>query len=168
MGFEFVAEDCKNYDIKIASGHSKGGNLTQCVTVMLPERVDKCVSFDAQGFSKYFHKRHSLAIEARKNDITNISSYKDFVNPLLDQVAEEENIKYIKTAPDIKGKNNHKAGTLYNDAYFDVNGNFIKDVQTERSPMMNALHNFIDGLQVLPKFAKMGIAEVFAPIVGVI
>ncbi len=45
------------YDNIIVSGHSKGGNKAQFVAY-LSDKVSKCVSFDGQGFSKEFAKKH--------------------------------------------------------------------------------------------------------------
>ncbi len=49
-------EGLKEYDNITVSGHSKGGNKSQYVAIE-SDKVDRCVSFDGQGFSKEFLER---------------------------------------------------------------------------------------------------------------
>lgn len=162
---QFVADQCMDYDISYATGHSKGGNLAEFVTIMFPDLIDKCTTFDAQGFSKYFHDMYKAAIEGKADDMTNISSYKDPVNTLLKPVSGT--IKYIATDPDIKGFDNHKTSTLDDNSYFDANGNYKDEVLTDRSLMMNGLHLVADEIvQAAPMNVKRGIGDVIGPLVG--
>lgn len=64
------------------SGHSKGGNKAQYVTIVT-DRIGRCVSFDGQGFSQEFLDFYSKRIKERKALITSISSQYDYVNALM-------------------------------------------------------------------------------------
>jgi len=70
----------------IVTGHSKGGNIAQYVTVVAGASVAACVSFDGQGFSEPFYDKYAAGVTAYGGKITNISNSSDFVNILLDPV----------------------------------------------------------------------------------
>lgn len=55
----------------IVCGHSKGGNLAQFITLMRGS-VDVCFSFDGQGFSEGFIRRHEKLICKRGDKIVSI------------------------------------------------------------------------------------------------
>lgn len=163
----FVNEKCKGMNIQAVTGHSKGGNLAQCVSVALPEKVGRCVSFDGQGFSGNFIKQHQDGIDIKKKDIVSISSYKDPVSTLLTPVAGI--IKYIKTDPSIKGFDNHKGNTLYNKDYFDKKGNYNANVITSRHSSMEKLHYLSENvIQKWPEEVKRISSEIVGPVVGVV
>lgn len=77
------------------TGHSKGGNKAQYVALM-SDRVDRCVAFDGQGFSKAFIEEHADLINAKKDNITLISSNYDVVNAMLFSIAG--NILYVDSS----------------------------------------------------------------------
>lgn len=93
------------------TGHSKGGNKAQYVTIVT-DRIGRCVSFDGQGFSKEFLEFYSARIEERKSIITSISAEHDFVNSLLFPIAGD--IKYIKADFDKKFGLNHCPNKVFN------------------------------------------------------
>ena len=68
------------------TGHSKGGNKAQYVTIVT-DRIARCVSFDGQGFSKEFLEKYSDDITKKSQIITSISAKYDFVNCLLYPIA---------------------------------------------------------------------------------
>ena len=70
----------KGYSIDV-TGHSKGGNKAQYITIMNPH-VRECYSFEGQGFSIEFVKKYNDKIEERKNKIVTYAAEKDYVNPL--------------------------------------------------------------------------------------
>lgn len=76
------------------SGHSKGGNRAQYVTITT-DRVERCISYDGQGFSKQFVDKYNDKIMDRKSRIKSISAENDMVNTLLQPIAGER--IYIKT-----------------------------------------------------------------------
>ena len=75
-----------DYTITV-TGHSKGGNKAKFITLM-DDSVDRCVSFDGQGFSDEFMEQYKDRINERGNLITNYNADKDFVNILLNDVGQ--------------------------------------------------------------------------------
>ncbi len=76
------------------SGHSKGGNKAQYVTITT-NRVARCVAEDGQGFSNEFCRQYHLVIEDRKNRIKNYCAENDYVNVIANAIAGAS--IYIKT-----------------------------------------------------------------------
>lgn len=76
------------------SGHSKGGNKAQYVTITT-NRVARCVAEDGQGFSNEFCRQYHLVIEDRKNRIKNYCAENDYVNVIANTIAGAS--IYIKT-----------------------------------------------------------------------
>lgn len=84
---EYVNGLPENYGNNITvTGHSKGGNKAQYVTVVC-SRVKRCVSFDGQGFSKEFIEKYSDKISEKSHCITSVSTAEDYVNSLLLPIA---------------------------------------------------------------------------------
>ena len=73
------------YDIDV-TGHSKGGNKAQYVTIKSPY-VRECHSFDGQGFSKEFMEANKTEIAERAKKITSHAAHLDYVHCLGQQVA---------------------------------------------------------------------------------
>ena len=64
------------------TGHSKGGNLAQYIAVCANNlTVDRCVSFDGQGFSNEFFETYKVAILANQDKLYSVNSSRDFVAP---------------------------------------------------------------------------------------
>ena len=76
----------ENYSVTV-TGHSKGGNKAKYITLM-DGSVDRCVSFDGQGFSDKFFEEHGDAIAQRQHLIENHNVDGDYVNILLNDVGE--------------------------------------------------------------------------------
>jgi len=76
------------------SGHSKGGNKAQYVTVTT-DRVESCVSFDGPGFSDLFIEKYGSQIKNNRSKMINISAEQDVVNALLKPIAGKR--IFIKT-----------------------------------------------------------------------
>lgn len=64
------------------TGHSKGGNKAKYITV-LDDSVDRCVSFNGQGFSEEFVDWYYARIGIRQGIIENHNTEYDYVNWLL-------------------------------------------------------------------------------------
>ena len=64
------------------TGHSKGGNKAKYITV-LDDSVNRCVSFNGQGFSEEFITWYYARIGIRKKIIENHNTEYDYVNWLL-------------------------------------------------------------------------------------
>lgn len=77
--------DLSGYDHVTVTGHSKGGNKAKIVTLMT-DKIDKCVSFDGQGFSDEFMRAHQAEIQAKQSKIVNHNASGDYVNILLNDV----------------------------------------------------------------------------------
>ena len=75
------------YDTITVTGHSKGGNKAKYITIMDPS-VDRCVSFDGQGFSDEFFEEYQLEIGRNQWKISNHNVEYDYVNLLLNDVGE--------------------------------------------------------------------------------
>jgi len=80
--------DLEGYETVTVTGHSKGGNKAKYITVMDPS-VDRCVSFDGQGFSDEFMETYSDEIALRQNKIENHNAEYDYVNLLLNDIGEK-------------------------------------------------------------------------------
>ena len=80
------------YETITVTGHSKGGNKAKYITVM-DESVDRCISFDGQGFSDEFLVKYEEEIGKRAYKISNHNVEYDFVNLLLNDIGE---ITYYK------------------------------------------------------------------------
>lgn len=88
----------------IVSGHSKGGNKAQFVTIN-SELVTQCYSFDGQGFSPEaitMFQSHFPNYETRRSKIYSISADNDYVNVLGERLAPNQNIFFLKSS-DIDG-----------------------------------------------------------------
>lgn len=88
----------------VVTGHSKGGNLAQFVTLRSKkgENVSLCISFDGQGFSPEFLSSigyPSLALNKRIKKMYSVCGDNDYVNVLGKKVISDKNTIYIKTLP---------------------------------------------------------------------
>lgn len=77
--------DLDEYGTITVTGHSKGGNKAKYITVM-DGSVDRCISFDGQGFSDEFMEKYNDLIAARQSRISNYNAEYDYVNLLLNDV----------------------------------------------------------------------------------
>ncbi|MCR4898078.1 MAG: ATP-grasp domain-containing protein [Acholeplasmatales bacterium] len=66
-------------------GHSKGGNKAKYITI-LNDTVQRCVSFDGQGFSDKFMNHYKDRILKRQDVIENHNIDYDFVNILMNDI----------------------------------------------------------------------------------
>lgn len=118
---EFVKNECGAYKDIVVTGHSKGGNLAQYVTVKETDMVNRCVSFDGQGFGDDFINDNKNAIMESSGKICSFSAYNDFVNILLTCIAGET--IYVANRPDAISA--HSSVTLLTENEFDENGDFV-------------------------------------------
>ncbi len=88
----------------IVTGHSKGGNKAQYVTMESTsgDLIDRCYSIDGQGFSKaavgrwrarYSHGKY----EARTSKLYGINGENDYINVLGLSIIPLNNIRYLHT-----------------------------------------------------------------------
>jgi len=121
LASDFVTYECGGYENITVTGHSKGGNLSQYVTVVCGSQISRCVSFDGQGFSDKFREEHKQEIEENRGKIKSISGYNDFVNILLTPIASE--ILFVNNQKGIS-VDMHSCYTMLSNGIFDEDGNF--------------------------------------------
>ncbi len=128
--------DLSGYDTITVSGHSKGGNKAKYITLM-DDSVDRCLSFDGQGFSDEFMEEYAGAITMRQHKIENHNVDNDYVNLLLNDVGET----YFYEGQDIGNfLENHCPNTFFK---FDNNGG-CSLIPGERSEDMAAMDDFLN------------------------
>lgn len=106
------------FDNITVTGHSKGGNKAQYVSVLSP-KIKRCISINGQGFSNEFIKKYSEDIENNKHKIVCINCKYDYVNCLLNTIASQ--IHYISTEFQINPFFYHKCNILL-DKYGNLRG----------------------------------------------
>lgn len=97
---EHISEEQK----LVITGHSKGGNKAQYVTMSTEydELLDACYNIDGQGFSesaiKSWKKSYGEEIyESRRNKITGIYGENDYVNVLGNSIVPADHVYYVQT-----------------------------------------------------------------------
>lgn len=131
--------DAKNITVV---GHSKGGNKAKYVA-LLSDKVDRCVSFDGQGFSRLFMDKYEDLIKANKDKITCYALDKDFVNILLYDIYNEKH--YIKGNGVSNFLQNHSPNSFF-DFYYDGSGKavFYSFEKCKQDESIAALHSFVN------------------------
>ncbi len=85
----------------IISGHSKGGNKAQFITIH-SDAVSECYSFNGQGFSPEaldsFRRTYADEYEIRRSRIYSFAAENDFVNILGEYLVPENQIYYFESA----------------------------------------------------------------------
>lgn len=99
------------------SGHSKGGNKAQFVTVHSPF-VRRCFSFDGQGFSPEaltaLSYRIGASFDERRRRIYSLSADNDYVNVLGERLMPKSQVCFVQS----------RGGLHYPEAMLDENGVF--------------------------------------------
>lgn len=96
-----AAKEGWNSDTKITvSGHSKGGNKAQFVTIY-SDLVNDCYSFAGQGFSPEalhsFQNRYGADYERKRQRIYSFSTDNDYVNVLGSRLVPQSHIFYVES-----------------------------------------------------------------------
>lgn len=88
----------------IVTGHSKGGNKSQYVTMetKYEKLLDVCYSVDGQGFSEqaintWKDKYGEAGYEARVQKLYGIHGENDYVSVLGNRIIPDDHIRYVKT-----------------------------------------------------------------------
>lgn len=115
---DFVKDECGEFNNITVTGHSKGGNLAQYVTVTCNNKINRCVSFDGQGFGKDFLLKYKDEIKIASPKITSICAYNDYVNILLTGIAGAT--LYMKNKG--TGIDGHSSFSLYDSIKFTDEG----------------------------------------------
>lgn len=130
--------DLSPFDSVTVSGHSKGGNKAKYITI-LDASVDRCVSFDGQGFSDEFMARYQSEISVRQGKIENHNVDYDYVNLLLNDIGNS----YFYVRQDLgKGgfAENHAPNTFMK---FHGDGSFTME-KGKRPSSIKALDEFLN------------------------
>lgn len=164
---DFIESCCGDYANITVTGHSKGGNLAQYCTVMLGDRIDRCVSYDGQGFCDDFLDVYADEIAAASGKITSICCESDYVNILLNPIAGE--IRYLETQPDADA---HHSWELYlqNKGLLDDDGRYNATVPQDPdiARVAEFLDALVDKLGTLPSWAEEAIVDTLAADVGLV
>ena len=157
---DFVESECGIYNDIVVTGHSKGGNLAQFVTVSQTDRIKECLSFDGQGFGEDLLIKDPDRISAASPKITSVCAYNDFVNILLTSIAGT----CLFVFNDSSAAAAHSPVTLLTENEFDVDGNFL----TIRSQGLFAkgLGYLTDGMCGILRCADDEDRQIFASIAG--
>lgn len=128
----------KNTNITV-SGHSKGGNKAQFVA-MNADRVDRCYSFDGQGFSpeaiKSFKEKYGEDVfEKRRKKMYSFAAENDYVNVLGERLVPKDQIYYFKAPMADKAAVKYH----YAEAMLDENGVF--NSQCEQGEISEYIEN---------------------------
>lgn len=139
----FVEKQAKLYSDITITGHSKGGNLAQYATIVYGDIIDRCVSFDGQGFSDEFVHKYENEINQNSEKIKSICASKDYVNVLLLSIAGET--VYLNTnSPDFKNQHSNFYLWSYNSGKLNAFGEFSDVV--EQSDMSKGINYLADSL----------------------
>ncbi len=164
---DFIRYDCGVYENITVSGHSKGGNLAQYVTVLNADRVGRCVSFDGQGFSDGFREKYASLIAKASPRIKSISAHNDYVNILLGSIALTQ--VFVKNRADNLA-DCHSSYALLKSCMFDDKGN-IKNT-TLQSPLAAGAgilaNNITDFIDRLPGEGQKAAGELMAASVAAV
>ena len=128
----------------ITTGHSKGGNFAQFVALGSQNAylVDKCVSFDGQGFSpeaiEYFKELYGEDFYRQQCEkMYSVSGDNDYVNVLGVKVIPERNTVYIETPTDVydfpNGHALYRSDSDHKGNLFDYSaGEFYRTTENQR------------------------------------
>lgn len=164
---DFVRYECSNFNNISVTGHSKGGNLAQYVTVVCSSQISNCTSFDGQGFSKDFIKKYDKEIKESKDKIVSISAYNDYVNILLTPIAGTR--LFVKN----EGKNldGHSSATLLNSIRYNEDGSInLDDSRVFQGAVAWMLEettdNLVDIIDLLPNGGNEAVSGIIASAVA--
>lgn len=151
--------DLDQYETITVSGHSKGGNKSKYITIM-DDSVDRCLSFDGQGFSDEFYEVHGDKIADNQYKIHNHNVEGDYVNILLNDVGETTYYKGHNYG-DGEFLENHCPNTFL---HFREDGTFTIDEGTQ-DPSVKRMDEFLNSyLRSIPKEDREKTMQIIAEI----
>ena len=133
-----------NFDHYTLTGHSKGGNNAQYITIVAGDKIDRCVTFNSQGFSAEFIRKYAVEIGKNQNRIIAYESAWDVVNILLNSIAGK---RIVVGGESRLPHNNHPPNRL-----LDQSGDIRK--QDMRHPFYTGFQNFTVSLTLIASKAK--------------
>ena len=143
------------------SGHSKGGNKAQFVTIH-SALIDNCFSFDGQGFSpealSHFRARLGEKYYSRRLNMISLSAANDYVNVLGERLIPEENIYFFES----------ENGLHQPEAILNQSGELLP--QKEQGELSLLVERVSSKLMDMPPFvrqyATLGVMNVFQKYLG--
>ena len=165
---KIASENSWSVDTNITiSGHSKGGNKAQFVTIH-SDLIDACYSFDGQGFSPEaldaLEAKYRVKFEERRRKILSFATDNDYVNVLGEPLVPENQVYYFESP--IGDKN--AIAYHHMEAMLDKNGKFNK--QCEQGQLSEYVQNISRELMevepVYRQFATLGIMNLFQKYMG--
>ena len=157
-----AAKEKWNSDTKITvTGHSKGGNKAQFVTIH-SDLVNDCYSFAGQGFSpealRFMKNQYGEDYERRRARIYSFSADNDYVNVLGNRLVPQKHIYYIQS----------KSGIHNMEAMLDNRGRLRQQCNQGRlSAYAEKLSK--DLMKMNPsvrQYATLGIMNIFQKYIG--
>ncbi len=133
-----------NFKQYTLTGHSKGGNNSQYITIVDGAKITRCVTFNSQGFSAEFIRKYAPAIQANQKKIIAYESAWDVVNILLNSIAGK---RVVVGGESKLPHNNHPPNRL-----LDPNGE-IRKLEL-RHPLYSGFQNFTVNLTQMASNAK--------------
>lgn len=134
----YQSQNLDGYDSVTVSGHSKGGNKAKYITIM-DDSVDRCLSFDGQGFSDEFINKYEGKIAENQYKIHNHNIDGDYVNILLNDVGDKTYYKGYNYG-DGKFLENHCPNTFMK---YDKDGHFVM-VESNQNQDVQNLDKFLN------------------------
>ncbi len=143
------------------SGHSKGGNKAQFVT-MHTDLADTCISFDGQGFSPEavtaLQERQKGKFDSRRGRIVSVSADNDYVNVLGRRIMPESQVYYVHSV----------GGVHYLEAMVDERG--CLRPACEQGRISRFVQGVSERLMTLPpslrQHATLGVMNLFQKYLG--
>ena len=123
-------------------GHSKGGNKAKYITI-LNDTVNRCVSFDGQGFSDKFFDEYKVQILKNQDKIENHNIDYDYVNILMNDIGKK---KYYVGFDYGRGgfAESHCPNTFFN--FYELGKYTMKVNPNGQRPEMQILDQFINSM----------------------
>ncbi len=138
----------------IVSGHSKGGNKAQLIAMKFP--VQKCISFDGQGFSPELlgelKAEHEESFYKRRAKVFSYSAENDYINVLGARLMPYENVFYLKS----------NGGFHFLEAVLNKDGTLTQICEQGR--LSECVERISDELMKIPagarKYATLGVMNI--------
>ncbi len=150
--------DLSQYDTVTVTGHSKGGNKAK-ICALMNDEIDRCVSFDGQGFSDEFFDAHSAEIRKNQGKIENHNVDSDFVNILLNDIGETTYYQGQHVGENFP--KNHDPSS-----FFNSDGEMIVGTQSEDMKALDAFLN--SALRSMDPKQKAEMLETFGEVAHVL
>lgn len=138
-----------NFSHYTMTGHSKGGNNGQYITIVDGNKISRCVTFNSQGFSAEFIRKYVTQIKANQKKIIAYESAWDVVNILLNSIAGK---RVVVGGESRLPHNNHPPNRL-----LDQSGD-IRDLDN-RPPFYTEFQNLTVSLSLFASKARQQIEK---------